>query len=98
MSKIIFKKDERVVYLGETLKPKHEQHLHFESLLTHGKVYILDCDIRYYTDCEYSVIYFEKDDRGEMGGYELKYKDIISYNVWIEGIRNDRLNSILTSI
>lgn len=89
-TKVIYSKGEYIVYLGETILPKHDTHIgKYKSLLTKDKAYKLDSDI--YTDINGFYLVHLIDDRNTIGGYEIKIENLAS----LEENRNSKLDSLI---
>jgi hypothetical protein len=86
---VIYKKGDLVIYLGKTILPKHDIHMHLKSLLTKGKTYKLDGDVIYASNTTYVVHMW--DDRNEVGGYEIESKNLVS----LHENRDTKLNLLL---
>lgn len=81
--------ERKIIYLGETMKPIHNIHKVYETLLTKNKIYI--SNQRSYPIINNHCIVYMIDDRNLEGGYELS----VSEFEFIENYRDKKINEIL---
>lgn len=85
-----FDSGEYIVYIGDTILPRYEEHFKFKSLLTKNKIYKICYKYSGQTINGYWTFHLI-DDRNEIGGYELLPNKIVSLNEY----RLNKLNQLV---